>query len=720
MHVAERRRRGPAQATVARLMAVTVALVVTLAVAIALLRERQLTLVQSRKDATTLAAALEENTARTFDSVDVALVGLAAYFGDRHVPRHDKAARDLMRLQLRHLPTVRALFVIGPDGYVQQDTDYPTTPVVSLADRAYFRAYLEQPTLQHSLSEALQSRSGRGWFVASTRRITRQDGQFAGIVVAAVQLDAVANLFRRLGLGDGYQMSLLQADGRLLTRVPRDEANIGHSYGDQLVFRQYLPRAPSGVFDSSGPPFGYARIVSYRALASQPLVVVLVLPKDALLAPWVRTVAGALGGLVIFYLSTAAGLLFFLQRQTQRQRARADRIAAQEATALAEANAKFRTFFEQGSLFSCVLGTDGTVVEANDAGLHTFGYARDDVVGRKFWHCGWWGDSEVQRRAVQDGLGQAVQGATFRCEAAYRRADGTHRLVEVVMSPIHDDRGLVLSVAAVAIDETDRKHQEEQLRALATELAGADRRKSRFLAMLSHELRNVLGPIQNGLHVISRAAPGSPPAARAHAIVQSQVTQMRRLIEDLLDVSRVNSGKVRLDLERFDLRQVLSDAAAAGQSFMELPNHHLETAWPQEPLEVRGDRARLLQVLTNLLGNAAKYTPPGGRIVLAARREGEEAVIEVTDNGVGIPVAAQARVFEMFEQVDSTLSRAQGGLGIGLALVQRLVALHGGHVEVFSLGEGQGSTFTVYLPLATGVPGEDSQPASLPGGLQLG
>jgi PAS domain S-box-containing protein len=700
-------------------MAIGLAVVVTLAVLVALLRERQLTLEQSDQDASMMAAALEESTARTFDSVDVALEGLAAYFAELRPARDDPAPRQLMRAQLARLPTVRALFVIGPDGFVHHDTDFPSTPKVSLADRAYFRAYLEQPALQHGLSEALQSRSGLGWFVASTRRITLPDGGFGGIVVAAIQLDSVSTLFKRLALPSGQQMSLLHADGRLLARYPPDDANIGRSYADQPVFTDYLPRGRAGRFESSGPPWGYARIVSYRALESQPLVVIFVIRKEAALAPWWRTVAGAAGGLVVFYLSTAAGLLFYLQRQTQRQRASADRAAAREANALAEANAKFRTFFEQGSLLSCVLAADGSVVEANDAGLDMFGFAKAQVLGRKFWQCGWWGDSQVQQRTVQDGHAQALQGTTFRCEVACRLADGGHRLVELVMSPIRDDRGAVLSVAAVGVDVTDRKHQEEKLRMLANELSSADRRKSRFLATLSHELRNVLGPIQNGLHIIGHAGPGSPHAARAREIVQSQVVQMRRLVDDLLDISRVNSGKLRLDLEQFDVREVLAEAAAAGQSFMEAPGHQLETAWPGEPLVIQGDRARLQQVFTNLLSNAAKYTPPKGRVRLSVRREGQEAIVEVADNGVGIPVAEQARVFEMFEQVDSHLERAQGGLGIGLSLVQRLVALHGGHVEVASPGAGQGSTFLVYLPLVPDAPPAQARPAALPGGVSL-
>ncbi|MFL6693270.1 MAG: hypothetical protein ACJ8GO_09945, partial [Ramlibacter sp.] len=264
-------------------MAMTIALVVTLAVVVALLRERQLTMEQARDDAATLAAALEESTARTFDSVDVALVGLAAYFGERQLPRHDSRVRELMQAHLRHLPTARALFVVGPDGVVQHDTDYPSTPRVSLADRSYFRAFVQHPSLQHSLSEALQSRSGTGWFVASSRRITRPDGSFGGIVVAAVQLGSVSRLFRKLDLPTGQQMSLLQTDGRLLARYPPDDANIGRSYAGQVVFTEHLPRARSGVFEASGPPFGYARIVSYRALESQPLVVVLTISKDAAL-----------------------------------------------------------------------------------------------------------------------------------------------------------------------------------------------------------------------------------------------------------------------------------------------------------------------------------------------------------------------------------------------------------------------------------------------------
>jgi signal transduction histidine kinase len=212
-------------------------------------------------------------------------------------------------------------------------------------------------------------------------------------------------------------------------------------------------------------------------------------------------------------------------------------------------------------------------------------------------------------------------------------------------------------------------------------------------------LRNVLTPVQNCAQILKIVAPDSPQGARAREILSDQLQQMRRLVDDLLDVSRIDSGKVHLALEGIDLRGVLTQVAAASQAAMDRANHTFEAELPAEELLMNGDPARLQQVFMNLLGNAAKYTPPGGRVSLRARREGWEAIIEVADNGLGIPPEAQAKVFEMFEQVGSHAARRQGGLGIGLALVRKIVSLHGGHVEAASEGAGRGSTFTVYLPL---------------------
>ena len=550
-------------------------LVVALLTGLALQRERGQALQRAQEEAATLSAALEENTARTFDGVDVALEGLAAWLGREDLPRHDPTVRALMQSQLRYLPTVRALFVIRPDGFIQHDTDYPKTPDVSLADRDYFRQYLLNPGLRSLLSPALKSRSGTGWFVASTRRIVGRDGSFRGIVVAAVQLDSVSSLYRKLDLAAGQTMALLQSDGRLIARYPHDDAMIGQNYGDSPLFAQRLPRQPAGVYLTSGPPLAYPRIVSYRRLESQPLVVVLSTSESVALAGWRRTATGAGVALGIFAAVIALGVLLFVQRQQQKARALAHHAAETEARAQAEANSR-----------------------------------------------------------------------------------------------------------------------------VAEELGRADQRKGEFLATLSHELRNVLAPMQNGMTILERVDPQSQQAARARAMVQRQLGQMRHLVDDLLDVSRVNSGKIQLRKEHVDLRTLVEMAVESAQAVMEAPGHHLEAAPGDEALPVEVDRARMLQVLANLLGNAAKYTPPGGHIRIAARREDSHGVVEVTDNGMGIPPAALARVFDMFEQVDDHLGRSEGGLGIGLALVQKLVALHGGRVEARSDGVDQGSTFRVVLPLS--------------------
>jgi PAS domain S-box-containing protein len=674
--------------------------VVVALVTFALQRERQQTLARAQEQARSLSAVLEESTARTFDTVRLTLDGVAELLNRQTFERHDEEVRALMRHRLQYLPTVRALFVIGPDGRILHDTEYPTTPDVSLADRGYFRQYVERPELQHALSEALRSRSDKGWFVASTRRVTGPNGEFRGVVVAAVQLDTVAKLYDKLQLTRGNVISLLRTDGMLIARVPHNDADVGRVYAHMPLFADRLPRERAATYVTSGPPFDYPRIVSYRTLESQPLVVVLSTRQATVLEGWTRTAVGSGLGLAVFSAMLVAAFIVFMQRQEQKAQAVANRAAQAEAWALAAANAKFRTFFEQGCFLSCVLGLDGTVLEANNAGLAACGYARGDVVGVKFWDCAWWRGMNSPWRAVQAGFERARAGATFRCEAGYNLSDGRQMLVDLVLSPVHGDDGAVLCVAALAVDITERKHNEERLATLAEELRNADRVKGEFLATLSHELRNVLAPMQNGLAILERSGPGSDHAKRAQELIARQLGQMRRLVEDLLDVSRVNAGKIRLQKERLDLRELLAAAAESAAVFMEGPRHQLRTVLPDEALPADVDRTRLLQVLANLLSNAAKYTPPGGHIQLSARREAQEAIVEVVDDGVGLPPAAQAKVFDMFEQVSGHLSRSQGGLGIGLALVRKLVALHDGHVEARSEGPDRGSTFTIYLPLA--------------------
>jgi len=232
-------------------------------------------------------------------------------------------------------------------------------------------------------------------------------------------------------------------------------------------------------------------------------------------------------------------------------------------------------------------------------------------------------------------------------------------------------------------------------------LRDADRRKSEFLATLAHELRNPLAPIRNGLELLRMADAKPELQVNVRAMMERQVGHMVHLINDLLDIARVSSGKVVLQVERLDVQAVVASAVETTLPLVEASGHALEVDLPAEALPVEGDAVRLSQVLGNLLSNAAKYTPQGGRITIAARREGDEAVLQVSDTGIGIAAESLPEVFEMFTQVARSIDRSKGGLGIGLALVRHLVGLHGGSVAAASAGPGQGSTFTVRLPLAS-------------------
>ena len=245
---------------------------------------------------------------------------------------------------------------------------------------------------------------------------------------------------------------------------------------------------------------------------------------------------------------------------------------------------------------------------------------------------------------------------------------------------------------------------EENLRLLkesrdnAHALKEADLRKDEFLATLAHELRNPLAPIRNGLQIL-RMAPEGPRAEDVRGMMDRQLTHLVRLIDDLLDVSRVSRGRIDLRKVRMQLQDAVQSALEASRPLIDAGDHHLILDIPDTPLWVEGDLTRLAQVVSNLLNNAAKYTPSGGEIHLTVRQQDGRADIEVADNGLGIEADMLPRVFDLFTQVDRHLDRSQGGLGIGLALVSKLVEMHGGISQAASGGPGKGSTFTVSLPL---------------------
>jgi signal transduction histidine kinase len=262
--------------------------------------------------------------------------------------------------------------------------------------------------------------------------------------------------------------------------------------------------------------------------------------------------------------------------------------------------------------------------------------------------------------------------------------------------------GSVLSLLCKMLRRARQKVDQyaHDLQRRADELVEADCRKDEFLAMLAHELRNPLAPIQSAVEVLKSFAHLQPEGQRSTAIIVRQAHHARKLVDDLLDVSRIRQGKIKLQIEPLELAEVITQAVEESRPLMEARKHQLTVKCPDEPIRLDADATRLTQVVANLLNNAAKYTNEGGHIWLTVERKQREAVLRVRDDGIGITPAMLPRVFDLFAQSDRALRKSQGGLGIGLTLVRRVVEMHGGTVQAISEGSGNGSEFIVHLPTA--------------------
>ena len=509
----------------------------------------------------------------------------------------------------------------------------------------------------------------------------------------------------------------------------------------------------------------------------------------------------------------------------QRQAEQRERLLLEEAAA---ANAKFHAFFEQGALFAGIMDVTGTILDANRQSWEACGFAKEQIVGKKFWDGPWWTPSADLVERIRVASGQATQGLTFRAELPYFVADGSERMADVTIQPIRDATGRVLFLAPTGIDITDRKRAEadrerfvtliesstdfigicdlegipffinraglemvglddieqasrtpvrsfffpedqsrvmeeffpsilekghgeievrfrnfktgkarwmaykvlalpdaegrpvafatvsqdvterkrleDSLRSLATDLSEMDRRKNEFLAMLAHELRNPLAPISNATRTLQLGGHDEGALRSASDTLERQVRQLSRLVDDLLDMSRITRGTIELRREPIELETVVQQAIETVRPLFNRMHQELTVAVPSHPTYLDADPARLAQVVGNLLNNASKFTDKGGHVWLTIGHEGEQAVIRVRDNGIGLAADSLPRVFDMFAQVDTSLERSRDGLGIGLTLVRTLAEMHGGTVEVRSDGLGRGSEFVVRLPVLAEMP----------------
>ncbi|WP_426102231.1 hybrid sensor histidine kinase/response regulator [Massilia sp. TSP1-1-2] len=345
-----------------------------------------------------------------------------------------------------------------------------------------------------------------------------------------------------------------------------------------------------------------------------------------------------------------------------------------------------------------IIVTDGQgkVREFNPAAERMLGYRSAEAIGADMGQFYRPEDATQVRQAVQ----RAVTGEwEWRGDLVFVRRDGSEGCSEAVIKPLRDRKGNSYGAVSVHRDMTERQRDAAQLRALNAQLADADRRKDEFLATLAHELRNPLAPLRNVLEIFKLQASSNAQMQWAQQVFERQMNQVTHLVDDLMEVSRITQGRLELRREPVALTAVMQDAVQAVQERLAAAGHRLEMHLPIEPVTLEADPTRLVQILTNLLNNAIKYTPDGGLIVFSGERRGAEAAITVRDSGIGIAPENLDKVFTMFAQLEPGLDRAQGGLGIGLSLVRGLVALHGGRIRASSEGTGRGSQFALYLPL---------------------
>jgi PAS domain S-box-containing protein len=451
-----------------------------------------------------------------------------------------------------------------------------------------------------------------------------------------------------------------------------------------------------------------------EALRDQPAwsaVPVLVLAREGWGQQGDRTALEAFKSLVIVERPVRSRTLLSVIRSALRDRRHQYQIRdamllrERQAEELRAQDERLRFALSAGGLGSWDLDLDSGELECSDICKAIF--------GRKPAEAFSYGDLQQtihidDRARVLDAIERSIATRTdYDVEYRVVWPDGAPRWVMVRGRATYDAAGKPRRMLGVSLDITDSKRlhealqqSESELARQAEELRRANRRKDDFLATLAHELRNPLAPIRTGTELLARS-PDEASRERALGVMQRQVAHMVRLIDDLLDVSRITRGKLELKKQRVSLTTVINAAVEASRPLIERKQHSLRLALSDDTLALDADLTRIAQVIGNLLNNASNYTPSGGVIELSAERQDGFAVIQVRDNGIGIPAERLQDVFEMFSQVSGPLERSQGGLGIGLALVRSLVEMHGGSVSASSPGPRQGSTFTVRLPLSS-------------------
>ena len=628
-----------------------------------------------------LLEAVGSQVQDTFDVAGAMLVGVTHQLAIDGTGVAVRPALDhLMRAEVDSArPRIRSLAVIDPDGALIADSAPIEASERRYDDRAYFQFHLQHPGPEAHIGPPVLSRSDNLWIITLSRRVDRPDGSLLAIAIATIEIDYFRNYYDTFDIGPHGAILLANADGTMLLRRPYSDVNIGHDMSNASLFRDYLPKAPSGVALTRSSTDGVVRLNSYRRLDRYPLVVAAALAEDDILADWTREARYHLAGTATLLLATLAlGIWVSFEF---RHRLRAEGRAAQTA-------ADYRLLADNSTDLILRLTLDGTCLYASPACLTLFGVPPEAVVGTNV----------VERRR---------EAARFELRAAFRRLaegearstvqiesrhlDGTILQLETNMQRARMEDG-THEIVAVVRDITERQAVALALQTARDEAVSANMAKSTFLATVSHEIRTPMNGILGFADILLRSEL-APAQRRAATLIQDSGNSLLAILNDVLDLSKIEAG--RLELERVPVcLPALADGAQSilrSQAEAKGLSLRLDLA-PDLPDWVEGDPTRLRQILLNLLSNAIKFTDRGS-VSLAISRVGLRLRFAVSDTGIGIGKPLQSQLFKQFSQLHRSTGRQYGGTGLGLAISKRLVeAMPEGEIGVES-DEGKGATF---------------------------